>query len=184
MGILGRRGDEPSVRGPFVTPDRLDAIDDAIPDRQSVLFLARGSTVDVVGTDGIGGDDGRHRDRRGYVWMVTARQRVGIVPERAPTDATWLPYEAVEAVELATDASPPWLTVATDDAAYRVGAELPGRDELLAMTGYIDGKARFAGRDEAFGAEDAVAALTVLTEAGVLDDETYDSLRSTAIDER
>ena len=197
MGLFGSDdkglGYEPY--GEYVTPERVEKIEDVLDDGEEVLYLTRGSTVDVEragsGSSLFGDDRSRKSRMRGYVRAAFTDERVVVkVPQLLGSDERTVPYHNIVTADLDTGFVNKRISLHTAGPTYHIEVHEPGKDECREIVGFVRDQIEAAqsGGDTSANAvlksaADRLREIESLHDDGLLSDDEYEEKREQLIGE-
>lgn len=196
MGLFGSddAGLDYEPHGEYVTAKRVGKIEDVLDDGERVLYLTRGSTVDVEGSSAgsslFGDDRSRKSGTRGWVRAAFTDDRVVIkVPQVLGSDERVVPYHNIVSADLDTGLVNKRVSLHTAGPTYHIEVHDPGKDECRDIITFV--------REQAEAAQGGGATADVETESpaerlreieslhddGLLSEEEYEEKREQLIGE-
>jgi len=197
MGLFGSDDsglDESDIacdpQGDYVTPERVQKIEDVLDDGENVHYLTRGSTVDVQeggNNSSLFGDDrSRKNGTRGFVRAAFTDSRVVVkIPQILGNDERSIPYQNITSVDLDTGLVKKRITLQTMGATYHIEADEPRKDEVRDVTRFVRqklGESNDSGSTED-SALDKIEQLRDLHDDGVLSDEEFEEKKQQLLDD-
>ena len=191
MGLFGGDGLDYEPEGEYVTKKRVGKVEDVLDDDEQVMYLTRGSTIDVEG----GGsnkslfDDDRSRKSgtRGWVRAAFTQKRVVVkVPQWLGSDERSIPYSNITSVDLDTGWVKKRITLQTPGPTYHIEADEPGKGECRAAVRFIREKMTEANQLMSVESEpdpmEQLERLKSLHDDGVVTDDEFEEKKQALLD--
>jgi hypothetical protein len=180
--------------GNYVTVDRVEKVEDILDRDEKVVYLTRGSTVDVEGSsagDSLFGDDrSRKSGTRGWVRAAITDKRIAIkVPQWLGDDERSVPYQNITSVDLDTGLVNKRISLQTPGQTYHIEAQEPGKQEVRDAVKYIREKITESQEDQVIvqGSDEPdpteqLQNLKQLHDQGVLTNEEFEDKKQSLLD--
>jgi hypothetical protein len=131
-----------SEHGEFVTPEKIEKLEDVLDSSEEVHYITEGSTVDVEGSSAgnslFGDNRSRKMGTRGYVRSAITNKRVVVkIPQFLGNDERSIPYRNITSVDLDTGLIYKRITLQTPGQTYHIEAIEPGKDEVRKAVKFI-----------------------------------------------
>jgi hypothetical protein len=181
-------------QGEYVTQDRLAKVESVLDDDETVHYLTRGSTVDVVGSSAgsslFGDNRSRKTGTRGYVRAAITDRRVVVkVPQWLGIDERSVPFESITSVDLDTGLVNKRLTLQTPGQTYHIEVHEPKKDECRDAVRFIRNKISETNQTQVITQESSdpdpteqLRNIKELHEEGVLTDEEFEEKKQSLLD--
>jgi len=193
MGLFdrGSLGYEPE--GDYVTRKRVKKVEDILDDNEKVMYLTRGSTVDVEGSgsgESLFGDDrGRKSGSKGFVRAAITDRRIAVkIPQWLGNDERTIPYTNITSVDLDTGLLKKRLTLQTPGSTYHIEVDEPGKSECRDATQFIRDKMSESNQPDVVMEEsepdptEQLKRLKELHEDGVLTNDEFEKKKQNLLD--
>lgn len=197
MGLFGSddAGLDYEPHGEYVTAERVGKIEAVLEEDERVLYLTRGSTVDVEGSGSgsslFGDDRSRKSGTRGYVRAAYTDDRVVIkIPQVLGSDERSVPYHNIVSADLDTGLVNKRVSLHTAGPTYHIEVHEPGKDECREIIAFVREQAEAAqGSDDTSARTktetpaERLREIESLRDEGLLSDEEYEEKREQLVEE-
>jgi hypothetical protein len=128
--------------GEFVTPEKIEKLEDVLDSSEEVHYMTEGSTVDVEGSSAgnslFGDNRSRKMGTRGYVRSAITNKRVVVkIPQFLGNDERYIPYRNITSVDLDTGLIYKRISLQTPGQTYHIEVIDPGKDEVRKAVKFI-----------------------------------------------
>ena len=179
-------------QGDWVTPERVEKVDDLRDDDEVVHYMWRGGTIDVEGSSAGDSIFGNDRDRKssfkGIFTAVTDKRIVIAIPQVLGDDERHIPYHSVTSVDLDTGLMARRVSLQTKGQTYHIQAQGPSKDELRDAMRFVREKVEETHRPQQVQATsepdptEQLQNLKELHEQGVLTDAEFEEKKQSLLD--
>lgn len=192
MGIIRSGSLDYEPEGDYVTKKRVGKVEDILDEDEQVMYLTRGSTVDVEGSGSgsslFGDDRSRKSGFRGWVRAAFTQKRVAIkIPQWLGNDERSVPYSNITSIDLDTGLVKKRISLQTPGPTYHIEADNPGKEECRDALRYARkkiGEANETGTIESSpDPTKQLERLKSLHEDGVVDEEEFQEKKQKLLDE-
>lgn len=194
MGIFRNKSLDYEPEGDYVTRKRVAKVEDILDDDEKVMYLTRGSTVDVEGSGSgnslFGDDRSRKSGFRGWVRAaITDRRIVVKIPQWLGNDERTIPYKNITSVDLDTGLINKRITLQTPGSTYHIEVQAPGKSETREATKFIREKMSEANQPQVVTEEsepdptEQLQRLQELHEDGVVSEEEFEEKKANLLEQ-